>query len=65
MTISIVLATYNGEKYLREQIDSVLAQTLMPDEIIVSDDGSTDGTWDILEEYKNRNPSLFHLIAVH
>lgn len=61
MTISIVLATYNGEKYLREQIDSVLAQTLMPDEIIVSDDGSTDGTWDILEEYKNRNPSLFHL----
>lgn len=61
MTISVVIATYNGEKFIREQIDSVLAQTLMPDEIIVSDDGSTDGTWEILEEYKTNYPKLFRL----
>lgn len=61
MTISVVIATYNGEKFLREQIDSVLAQTLMPNEIIVSDDGSMDGTWAILEEYQKRYPKLFRL----
>lgn len=61
MTLSVVIATYNGEKFLREQLDSVLAQTLMPDEIIVSDDGSTDGTWAILEEYKSKYPKLFRL----
>ncbi len=61
MTISVVIATYNGEKFLREQLDSVLAQTLMPNEIIVSDDGSTDGTWAILEEYKTRYPKLFRI----
>ena len=61
MTLSVVIATYNGEKFLREQLDSVLAQTLMPDEIIVSDDGSKDGTWAILEEYKSKYPKLFRL----
>ena len=61
MTISVVIATYNGEKFLREQLDSVLAQTLMPDEIIVSDDHSTDCTWAILEEYQRRYPKLFRL----
>lgn len=61
MTISVVIATYNGEKYLREQLDSVLWQTLMPDKIIVSDDGSTDGTWEILEEYQKQYPNLFQL----
>ena len=61
MTVSVVIATYNGERYLSEQIDSVLAQTLNPDEIIVSDDGSTDGTWKILEEYKAKYPKLFRL----
>lgn len=61
MTVSVVIATYNGEKYIREQLDSVLAQTLKPDEIIVSDDFSTDRTWEILEDYKLEFPSLFHL----
>lgn len=61
MTLSVVIATYNGEKFLREQLDSVLAQTLMPDEIIVSDDGSTDVTWAIMEEYQKRYPKLFRL----
>lgn len=55
-TISVALATYNGSRYLRQQLDSLYAQIRRPDEVVVSDDGSTDGTLDILEEYhKNYN----------
>ena len=50
-TVSVVMCTYNGEKYLREQMDSILAQTYPIHEIIVCDDCSTDGTMDILQEY--------------
>ena len=50
MKISIVVAVYNGEKYLKEQIDSFLNQTLLPDEIIICDDCSSDKTIKILKE---------------
>lgn len=50
-TISIAMATYNGERYIREQLDSILAQTIPFDELIICDDASTDTTWDILSEY--------------
>lgn len=49
MKISIALCTYNGEKYISEQIQSLLSQTRLPDEIIISDDGSTDKTIEIVE----------------
>lgn len=49
--ISIVLATYNGEKYLREQLDSLYNQTLKAEEVIAIDDYSSDHTMDILREY--------------
>lgn len=52
--VSIVIPAYNAEKYLRETIDSVLAQTYKNYEIIVVDDGSTDRTPQILAEYGNR-----------
>lgn len=52
--ISLVMATYNGGKFLREQLDSIYNQTLPPDEVIVVDDCSTDNTVEILEEYKQR-----------
>lgn len=48
------MPTYNGGKYLREQLDSIYAQTLLPDEVIVVDDCSTDETISILEEYKEK-----------
>lgn len=50
-TVSVVMCTYNGERFLREQMDSILAQTYPIHEIIISDDCSTDGTIDILREY--------------
>jgi glycosyltransferase involved in cell wall biosynthesis len=51
--ISIAVATYNGEQYLKEQIDSLLAQTYTNIEIIICDDNSTDQTASVLQEYTN------------
>ena len=50
-TVSVCLATYNGERYLREQIDSILPQLSSADELVVSDDGSVDSTPEILRSY--------------
>lgn len=55
-TLSIALCTYNGATYLREQWASILAQEWLPDEVIVSDDGSTDGTLDLLYELAEAAP---------
>ncbi|MEQ1667694.1 MAG: glycosyltransferase family 2 protein [Sulfuriferula sp.] len=49
--VSVVMATYNGEKYLRQQLDSILEQTYQHIELIAVDDASTDKTPSILEEY--------------
>lgn len=51
MRISIAMATYNGEKYLQEQLRSLEAQTRLPDELVVTDDCSTDQTLKIIEEF--------------
>ena len=48
---SIAMAVYNGEKYLRQQIDSLLAQTVSDFEIVICDDCSTDGTWNLIKFY--------------
>lgn len=61
MKTSVALCTYNGEKYLKEQIDSILNQTKKVDEIVVCDDGSTDGTFSILEEYAAKSPEIFKI----
>lgn len=49
--ISIAMATYNGAKYIREQVDSILSQTIQDFELVICDDCSTDKTWDILSAY--------------
>lgn len=54
MTIAILLCTYNGAAYLREQLDSFIAQTHRHWCLWVSDDGSTDGTLQILEDYQRQ-----------
>lgn len=57
--ISVCIPTYNGEKFLKPQVDSVLSQLSQDDEIIVSDDGSSDNTIEILESYKDRRIKIF------
>ncbi len=56
MKTSVALCTYNGARFLQEQLDSISAQTCQPDEVIVGDDGSTDETLAILERWKNTVP---------
>lgn len=56
--ISIVLATYNGTRYLREQLDSVVAQTYPNLEILITDDGSADGTLELLAAYAARHTNI-------
>lgn len=56
--ISVCIATYNGERYLKEQIDSILKQLGSKDEIIISDDGSTDQTISIIEGYQKNNVKI-------
>lgn len=54
--ITVLLAAYQGRKYLREQMDSILNQTVNDLQVLISDDGSDDGTWEIIEEYVRRYP---------
>ena len=51
MSLSVVMCTYNGaSRHLAEQLDSIFSQTLLPAELIVQDDGSTDNTMDLLHD---------------
>ncbi|MDE6020081.1 MAG: glycosyltransferase family 2 protein [Ruminococcus sp.] len=54
-TVSVVMATFNGERFLKEQLDSILNQSIKFDELIIRDDGSTDSTWKILKEYASKD----------
>lgn len=54
--ISIAMPTYNGERFLREQLDSFARQERLPDELVVSDDASTDRTVDIVREFAAEAP---------
>ena len=56
MKISIALATFNGEKYIREQLESFSRQTLKPDELVVYDDNSTDDTMAIIHTFAKDAP---------
>ncbi|MEM7167661.1 MAG: glycosyltransferase family 2 protein [Planctomycetota bacterium] len=58
--ISIALATYNGERYLREQLDSIFAQTYDYLEVVAVDDGSSDRTVEILHEYAKTQRLVVH-----
>ncbi|MDN3019199.1 glycosyltransferase family 2 protein [Paenibacillus sp. BSR1-1] len=55
-SISIALCTYNGERFLEEQLESILKQSRLPEELVVCDDCSSDGTIEILERFKKVSP---------
>ncbi|MFB9077365.1 glycosyltransferase family 2 protein [Flavobacterium procerum] len=56
--IAILLSTYNGEKYLRDQLESLYSQTYKEFQLFVRDDGSTDSTISILEEYESKYSNI-------
>lgn len=60
-TVGVVLATYNGERYIEEQFDSLLAQTRIPDRIVITDDASTDATGEILSRIADK----YSFVRVH
>lgn len=51
LSISVAMCTYNGSAFLQEQLDSIAAQTRLPDELVICDDGSSDSTVDIVERF--------------
>ncbi len=55
MTSSVAMCTYNGEKNIYEQLSSIAAQTIVPDEIVICDDGSTDDTVAIIERFSQEH----------
>ena len=59
-TISVCIASFNGEKYIKEQLDSIVSQLGSEDEIIVSDDGSTDLTCEMIRGYKDSRIKLIY-----
>ena len=56
--VQILLSTYNGEEYIREQLDSILAQTYPDVDILIRDDGSSDDTFVILKEYEEMHSNI-------
>ena len=62
-SVLVLVAAYNGERYIGEQLDSILAQTVKEIRILVSDDCSTDGTAQICREYERRFPEQVRLVC--
>ncbi|WP_313033248.1 glycosyltransferase family 2 protein [Massilia alkalitolerans] len=60
-TVEILLATYCGERFIAEQLDSLLAQTHGALKIVVRDDGSADRTMEIVEQYRDRFPHVIRI----
>ena len=58
--ISVCIATHNGGKYIKEQLESILCQLGSQDEVIISDDGSTDNTINIIENLKDKRISIYN-----
>jgi glycosyltransferase involved in cell wall biosynthesis len=60
-TISVAMATYNGARFIREQLSSLAAQTYLPSELVVTDDGSSDETLDIIADFSLTAPFPVHI----
>jgi glycosyltransferase involved in cell wall biosynthesis len=59
------MATFNGEKYIKEQIDSILVQLGKDDELIISDDGSTDNTLEIIRKLDDSRIKVYENVGIH
>ena len=63
--IQVLLSTYNGEKYIKEQIDSILKQEEVEISLLIRDDGSCDKTLEIIEDFKKSNPNITYYSGKH
>lgn len=61
LSVSVAMATYNGAQFLGEQLDSIAAQTVLPAELVISDDASTDETLEIARGFAERAPFPVHV----
>lgn len=62
MKVSVALAAYNGERYVRQQLETIIHQSRIPDEIIIVDDNSSDNTADIIDKYMLQNADILNKI---
>jgi rhamnosyltransferase len=60
--VAVLLATYNGEKYIQQQLDSIINQTYKNIKIYIHDDGSSDNTLKIINFYKKKYPAIINLL---
>lgn len=56
--LTVLMSVYNGERYLRDAVESVLHQTFTDFEFVIVDDGSQDGTWELLQDWAVRDPRI-------
>ena len=61
-TVSVIMCTYNGEKYLSKQLDSILNQTYPIFELYIQDDCSSDSTIEIIQEYQKKYPVIHYSV---
>lgn len=61
--ISVAMATYNGEKYIRQQLDTIASQTYLPCELVVCDDGSSDETINIIRDFSLTVPFPVYIFS--
>lgn len=62
LRISVAMTTYQGERHLARQLESILGQTRLPDEVVVSDDASTDSSWEIVRTVAAQAPLPFRVL---
>ena len=58
MSVSVALASYNGELFLGRQLESIARQTQLPDQVVVSDGGSDDGSVELVRDFFAAHPAL-------
>ena len=61
-TVQVLMSTYNGERYIRRQIDSIMAQTGVEVYLLIRDDGSEDSTVSIIQEYVEQYPDRIQIV---
>ena len=62
--ICLALCTYNGERFLQEQLDSIASQTRLPDLLVTVDDKSSDNTVKIIESFAKKSPLTIEILAL-